>query len=88
MAWPLKSQDCSECLSATSSVMRANLLLFKTVIAGDSWGQLAVPVIEYSPATMLIFCGSLMTVVFGVLNMIVAETWLRPVCLVRNGKNV
>lgn len=65
-------QDCSECLSATSSVMRANLLLFKTVIAGDSWGQLAVPVIEYSPATMLIFCGSLMTVVFGVLNMIVA----------------
>lgn len=65
-------QDCSECLSATSSVMRANLLLFKTVIAGDSWGQVAVPVIEYSPATAVIFCGSLMTVVFGVLNMIVA----------------
>eukprot|EP00435_Cladocopium_sp_Y103_P074997 s22_g53.t1 len=65
-------QDCSECLSATSSVMRANLLLFKTVIAGDSWGQVAVPVIEYSPATAIIFCGSLMTLVFGVLNMIVA----------------
>lgn len=65
-------QDCSECLAATSSVMRANLLLFKTVIAGDSWGQVAVPVIEYSPATAIIFCGSLMTLVFGVLNMIVA----------------
>jgi len=24
----------------------ANLLLFKTVIAGDSWGTIAVPVIE------------------------------------------
>ena len=24
----------------------ANLLLFKTVIAGDSWGRIAVPVIE------------------------------------------
>ena len=55
-----------------SKVMRANLLLFKTVIAGDSWGQVAVPVIEYSPATAIIFCGSLMTLVFGVLNMIVA----------------
>jgi len=55
-----------------SKVMRANLLLFKTVIAGDSWGQVAVPVIEYSPTTAIIFCGSLMTLVFGVLNMIVA----------------
>lgn len=26
--------------------MNSNLLLFKTVIAGDSWGSLAVPVIE------------------------------------------
>ena len=26
--------------------MNTNLLLFKTVIAGDSWGVLAVPVIE------------------------------------------
>lgn len=26
--------------------MHANLLLFKTVIAGDSWGKIAVPVIE------------------------------------------
>ncbi len=26
--------------------MGANLLLFKTVIAGDSWGTIAVPVIE------------------------------------------
>ena len=26
--------------------MDSNLLLFKTVIAGDSWGVLAVPVIE------------------------------------------
>lgn len=56
--------------------MRANLLLFKTVIAGDSWGQVAVPVIEHSPATAIIFCGSLMTLVFGVLNMIVAAPWL------------
>lgn len=38
--------DCEHCLRAASSVMNANLWLFKTVIAGDSWGLIAVPVIE------------------------------------------
>ncbi|CAJ1348644.1 unnamed protein product, partial [Effrenium voratum] len=65
-------QDCEECLRAASSVMSANLLLFKTVIAGDSWGRIAVPVIEAYPATACIFVGSLLTLVFGVLNLIVA----------------
>ncbi|CAJ1394026.1 unnamed protein product [Effrenium voratum] len=64
--------DCDQCLRATSSVMDANLLLFKTVIAGDSWGQMAVPVIQHYPATAFVFVGSLLTLVFGVLNLIVA----------------
>lgn len=64
--------DCEQCLRATQSVMDANLLLFKTVIAGDSWGLIAVPVIEKHPATAIIFVGSLLTLVFGVLNLIVA----------------
>ena len=99
---------------AAAKVMRANLLLFKTVIAGDSWGEVAVPVIKagkwhvildfysvydighvhfvhmtYSlmyilyrlytidlleayPGTAVIFVGSLLSLVFGVLNLIVA----------------
>ena len=52
--------------------MDANLLLFKTVIAGDSWGQIAVPVMREHPATGVIFVGSLLTIVFGVLNLIAA----------------
>lgn len=64
--------DCEQCLRAASSVMDANLLLFKTVIAGDGWGTIAVPVIEAYPATAVIFVGSLLTLVFGVLNLIVA----------------
>eukprot|EP00439_Symbiodinium_sp_Y106_P037377 s2726_g4.t1 len=44
----------------------------QTVIAGDSWGRIAVPVIENFPATALIFVGSQATLVFGVLNLIVA----------------
>ena len=68
-------EDCEQCVRATSSVMNANLLLFKTVIAGDSWGLIAVPVIEHYPATALLFMGSLLTLVFGVLNLIVAAAW-------------
>ncbi|CAJ1336692.1 unnamed protein product [Effrenium voratum] len=65
-------EDCPFCLQSTSTVMEANLLLFQTVVAGDSWGRVAVPVIHASPATALIFIGSLLTLVFGVLNLIVA----------------
>ncbi|CAK9064939.1 L type [Durusdinium trenchii] len=61
-----------ECARWTSSVMEANLLLFRTVIAGDSWGEIAVPVIEAHPSTALIFVGAYLTIVFGVLNLIVA----------------
>ena len=52
--------------------MMANLLLFKTVIAGDGWGEIAMPVIEAHPFTALIFMGAYLTIVFGVLNLIVA----------------
>ncbi|CAE7662043.1 TPC1 [Symbiodinium sp. CCMP2592] len=65
-------EQCDDCSTAVASVMRANLLLFKTVIAGDSWGDIAVPVIESNPYTAFIFMGSLLTLVFGVLNLIVA----------------
>ncbi|CAE7436960.1 TIF3A1, partial [Symbiodinium sp. CCMP2456] len=64
--------DCAYCQISTSSVMEATLLLFKTVIAGDSWGRLAVPIIQRSPGTAIIFVGSLLSLVFGVLNIIVA----------------
>ncbi|CAE8590752.1 unnamed protein product [Polarella glacialis] len=64
--------DCRTCRSSLTSVMRANLTLFQTIIAGDSWGDLAVPVIEAHPWTAIIFIGSLLTLVFGVLNLIVA----------------
>ncbi|CAJ1365681.1 unnamed protein product [Effrenium voratum] len=59
-------------LGAENEVMDANLLLFQTVVAGDSWGKVAVPVIRSSPATAVIFVGSQLTLVFGVLNLIVA----------------
>ncbi|CAE7484589.1 Scn11a [Symbiodinium sp. CCMP2456] len=67
----LNDAACTQCSKATGSIMEANLLLFKTVIAGDSWGTIAVPIVEAAPWTAIIFCGSLLTLVFGVLNLVV-----------------
>ena len=89
-------------MSGVSEVMSANLLIFKTVIAGDSWGEVAVPMIREFPLALVIFMGLLspilrssalawpivtvpprmaalralagshLTIVFGVLNLVVA----------------
>lgn len=64
--------DCSECGRSFESVMRANLTLFKTVVAGDSWGTVAVPVIEARPWTILVFAGSEMSLLYGLLQLVVA----------------
>ena len=32
-------EDCEFCRRSLQSVMSADLLLFKTVVAGDSWGK-------------------------------------------------
>lgn len=58
-----------------SERLEANLLLFKTVVAVDSWGEIAVPVIQKNPATLFIFVGSLLTLVFGVLNVPRLQWW-------------
>jgi len=64
--------ECDWCGRSLSSVMHANLTLFSTIIAGDSWGKVAIPVIEEEPFAAVVFCGALLTLVFGVLNLVVA----------------
>lgn len=65
-------RDCERCGRAFASVMDSNLTLFQTIVAGDSWGLVAIPLIEAHPWSAIIFIGAMMTVVFGVLNLIVA----------------
>ena len=56
-------------------MLNANLLIFKTVVAGDSWGDVAVPLIEHHPWLATgIFVGSHLTIVFGVLNLPLGAT--------------
>lgn len=65
-------KDCDDCRQAFSTVMMANLTLFRTIVAGDGWGTLAVPVIREYPASGIIFIGACLTIVYGVLNLVVA----------------
>eukprot|EP00928_Gymnodinium_smaydae_P007915 TRINITY_DN12832_c0_g1_i1.p1 TRINITY_DN12832_c0_g1~~TRINITY_DN12832_c0_g1_i1.p1 ORF type:complete len:533 (-),score=57.77 TRINITY_DN12832_c0_g1_i1:91-1689(-) len=64
--------DCARCARAFQTVMGANLTLFQIVVVGDSWGEVAVPFIEYNPATALIFIGAMVSLVYGVLNLVLA----------------
>lgn len=64
--------ECEYCQSAYTSVWFALLTLFKTVIAGDGWSQMALPVIQAKPWTAILFVGSHLTLVYDVLNLILA----------------
>eukprot|EP00929_Paragymnodinium_shiwhaense_P033584 TRINITY_DN18411_c0_g4_i1.p1 TRINITY_DN18411_c0_g4~~TRINITY_DN18411_c0_g4_i1.p1 ORF type:complete len:741 (+),score=188.75 TRINITY_DN18411_c0_g4_i1:158-2380(+) len=66
--WP----GCERCQRAFESVTAANLTFFQTVLAGDSWGLVAVPVLEESPPTAFVFCGAVLTMVYGVMQLITA----------------
>jgi len=62
--------DCDRCGRAFSSVPHAILTFTMQIIAGDSWGTLTVPIIERHPWTGIIFFSLLVTINFGLLNLI------------------
>ncbi|CAE7242926.1 unnamed protein product [Symbiodinium pilosum] len=64
--------DCKECREAFSSILQSNLTFLQTMLAGDSWGSIAMPVIRRQPYTAIIFVGALVSVVYGILNLVVA----------------
>eukprot|EP00929_Paragymnodinium_shiwhaense_P057843 TRINITY_DN28971_c0_g1_i1.p1 TRINITY_DN28971_c0_g1~~TRINITY_DN28971_c0_g1_i1.p1 ORF type:complete len:702 (+),score=150.64 TRINITY_DN28971_c0_g1_i1:83-2188(+) len=64
--------DCGRCERAFSSVWDANLTLLQTIICGDSWGLVAIPIIEDSPGTIFIFSGIIATVSLGICSLILA----------------
>ena len=44
----------------------------QTIIAGDSWGQIAVPLLEQYPWTAFVFIPTFATVQLGLMNVIQA----------------
>eukprot|EP00929_Paragymnodinium_shiwhaense_P106392 TRINITY_DN7171_c0_g1_i1.p1 TRINITY_DN7171_c0_g1~~TRINITY_DN7171_c0_g1_i1.p1 ORF type:complete len:700 (-),score=127.13 TRINITY_DN7171_c0_g1_i1:487-2586(-) len=64
--------DCERCARSFETVMAANLTFFQTIISGDSWGMLAVPLCEADPATAFVLCGVLISLTYGILQLITA----------------
>jgi len=63
-------QNCERCPDAFSSVSEAVLTLCQQVVAGDSWGQVTLPIIAESWLTVFFFAGVFVTVGMAVLNLI------------------
>jgi len=63
---------CERCEHAFSSVLRGDLTFVQQILAGDSWGETSVPIIEREPWTAFILIAVLTTVQFGLLNLIIA----------------
>ena len=68
--------DCERCQKAFGSVWNASLTIFQTVVAGDSWGSLAIPLIESQWWTFLWFLVVLVTVQLAMLNLILVARQL------------
>lgn len=62
--------DCDRCPRAYMSVFEATLTFWQQIVAGDSWGQATIPLIENYPATVLYFMPLFLSVGMAVLNLI------------------
>merc|ERR1719375_1467069 len=63
---------CERCPRAFSSVFQARLTFFQTLVAGDSWGLVACPIIEEEPIACLFFLMVLASVSLFIMNLILA----------------
>eukprot|EP00927_Polykrikos_kofoidii_P007780 TRINITY_DN1319_c0_g1_i10.p1 TRINITY_DN1319_c0_g1~~TRINITY_DN1319_c0_g1_i10.p1 ORF type:complete len:616 (-),score=87.09 TRINITY_DN1319_c0_g1_i10:88-1722(-) len=63
---------CNDCETAFDSVFKSNITLWKTIVAGDSWGVVAVPLIIHFPMAGLILIPAFISVELGLVNVIVA----------------
>lgn len=63
---------CDRCVRAYESVFQSNLTLFQSLIAGDSWGLVTIPVMERQPSTAIFFIGVHITVSIGLMNLLLA----------------
>lgn len=60
------------CEDAFSGIFYMSLMLFQTLVAGDSWGQCLLPIIKHEPATFILFALALVSVSLGLMNLILA----------------
>mmetsp|Transcript_21531 Transcript_21531/g.61603 ORF Transcript_21531/g.61603 Transcript_21531/m.61603 type:complete len:801 (+) Transcript_21531:227-2629(+) len=60
------------CNVAFSTVTRSTFTFFQNLVAGDSWGYCARPIVDEEWITFAVFAGSLVTVQLGFTNLVLA----------------
>eukprot|EP00930_Biecheleria_cincta_P015471 TRINITY_DN12902_c0_g1_i1.p1 TRINITY_DN12902_c0_g1~~TRINITY_DN12902_c0_g1_i1.p1 ORF type:complete len:680 (-),score=103.34 TRINITY_DN12902_c0_g1_i1:130-2169(-) len=68
----IEYDGCERCSRGFASVEAASLTLFQTIVAGDSWGQISIPVIEEDYLVAPILMSIVVTVGLGIMNLILA----------------
>eukprot|EP00405_Crypthecodinium_cohnii_P049277 CAMPEP_0206602538 /NCGR_PEP_ID=MMETSP0325_2-20121206/47473_1 /ASSEMBLY_ACC=CAM_ASM_000347 /TAXON_ID=2866 /ORGANISM="Crypthecodinium cohnii, Strain Seligo" /LENGTH=405 /DNA_ID=CAMNT_0054115097 /DNA_START=288 /DNA_END=1502 /DNA_ORIENTATION=+ len=69
----LEHEDGDWCQVAFSTVLNSTLFFFQTLVAGDSWGACAIPIVHYRPATFILFSLALVSVNVGLMNLVLAS---------------
>eukprot|EP00927_Polykrikos_kofoidii_P023899 TRINITY_DN21854_c0_g1_i1.p1 TRINITY_DN21854_c0_g1~~TRINITY_DN21854_c0_g1_i1.p1 ORF type:complete len:685 (-),score=104.97 TRINITY_DN21854_c0_g1_i1:26-2044(-) len=69
----IEFEDGSWCREAFVSVWKVFLMFFQNLVAGDSWGKCAIPVILAQPGMFVIFAAALVCVQLGFTNLILSS---------------
>jgi len=64
--------DDEWCNEAFGSVLKATLIFFQTMVAGDSWGHCSIHIINKHPFTFFVFASALISVQLGFMNLILS----------------
>ena len=71
-------ESCDHCNTKFQSVWSAMLTIFQQVVAGDSWGETSLPLVETDWRTILILFPIMMTISLGAMSLGPASrTWVR-----------
>jgi len=64
--------SCERCSKGFQSVASAGVTLFQQIVAGDSWGEISIPLLYAAPWTAPILFTIMVSVSLGVMNLILA----------------
>ncbi|CAJ1419444.1 unnamed protein product [Effrenium voratum] len=65
-------EECVRCHRAFETVWASALTFSQQIVAGDSWGQVTIPIMESNPETVPYFMVVFITIDLGLLNLILS----------------
>lgn len=63
--------ECDRCSRAFESVLQSNLTFFQQIIAGDSWGETSIVLIEAYPWVSVLLVSVMMSINLGLMNLVI-----------------